>query len=203
MTMQPGFILFVVGLITTLVGAAKVPAELGGWPDTVGLFGFGTALTTLGLVLWHRARRAAAAAEGEVTSAAGDPVALLIAAQEPLARLGADIENLDADGITERVDEVLETYILPFGEVRQRLVDRLGMETAAEVLVVVAYGERMLNRVWSAAGDAHLPEARASFPEAQEALLEAARMVGFAGEGSSPAGSDSDESASEGPALEA
>ena len=111
MTMQPGFILFVVGLITTIVGAAKVPAELGGWPDTVGLFGFGTALTTLGLVLWHRARRAAAAAEGEATSAAGDPVALLIAAQEPLARLGADIENLDADGITEREDEV--AYVSP------------------------------------------------------------------------------------------
>jgi hypothetical protein len=184
MALQPGFILFAVGIIATIIGAAKVPDEMSEWPDTLGLFGLGVVLSTLGLILWYRTRRAntAAANADQASTGAGDPVALLLAAQEPLMKLAADIGELNADDITERVDAILEAYILPFSQVRQRLIDRLGMETAAEVLVVVAYGERILNRVWSAAGDAHLPEARTCFPEAHEALVEAARMVGYDGE---------------------
>ena len=51
------------------------------------------------------------------------------------------------------------------------------MDKGAEVLVVVAYGERMLNRVWSAAGDEHLLEARTCLPEAQEAFAEAVALL--------------------------
>ena len=43
--------------------------------------------------------------------------------------------------------------------------------------MTVAYGERMLNRTWSAAADEHLPEARAVLPDAVDALEEAARLI--------------------------
>jgi hypothetical protein len=57
--------------------------------------------------------------------------------------------------------------------VRRKIIDRLGMSKGSEILVVVAYGERMLNRVWSAASDGHLPEARSSYPEARAAFHQA------------------------------
>jgi hypothetical protein len=51
------------------------------------------------------------------------------------------------------------------------------MDRGAEILVVIAFGQRMLNRVWSAAADRHLPEARSCYPDAVEALEEAADMA--------------------------
>ena len=188
MALQPGLILFAVGIIATLIGGAKVPAETGGWPDTLGIFGLGVVCSILGLVLWHRSRRAQIAADTSSSSSAtkGDPIALLVEVQAPLKKLAADIGSLDEDSITERVDEILEGWILPFGEVRQRLVDRMGMEQAADILVVVAYGERMLNRTWSAAGDRHLPESRSSFVEGHDALMEAGRLAGWSPDESAP-----------------
>jgi hypothetical protein len=183
-----GIILFAVGIIATLIGGAKVPAETGGWPDTLGIFGLGVVCSVLGLFLWHRSRRAQIAADTSSSSTAtkGDPIALLVEVQAPLKQLATDIVSLEEDSITERVDEILEGWILPFSEVRQRLVDRLGMEQAADILVVVAYGERMLNRTWSAAGDRHLPESRSSFVEAHDALMEAGRLAGWSPDESAP-----------------
>ena len=87
------------------------------------------------------------------------------------------IETLDPEALTERVDSLLNEFVLPFAQVRQVLVDRLGMEKGAETLVIVAFGERLLNRVWTAAADGHLPEARACFPEAYDAFVEARTTV--------------------------
>jgi hypothetical protein len=89
-----------------------------------------------------------------------------------MAKLGEEVDGLDADSIMNRVDELLNGYVLPFAEVRSRVIDRFGMEQGAEILVVMAYGERILNRVWTAAADGHLPEARTCYVEAAEALRE-------------------------------
>ena len=51
------------------------------------------------------------------------------------------------------------------------------MEKGAEILVTLAFGERMMNRVWSAAADGHLPEATASLNESTDAFIEAAALL--------------------------
>jgi hypothetical protein len=167
-----GFGLFSIGIIIAVTAGAKAPARIGEWPDTWPVFLVGAVLCIAGLVMWHRGTRAEADAAANDTESR-DPVELLNALQAPLNALGNDIDALDADGIMNRVDGLLDGYVLPFGEVRQRIIDSMGMEDGAEVLVVVAYGERILNRVWTAAADGHLPEARACFPEAAAALHEA------------------------------
>lgn len=172
-----GFFIFVIGIIVAILGSAKVPAEVGGWPDTWAYFLAGVGLAGAGLVLWHRSTRAKAKELSESVESANDPVALLEGIAEPLEALKTDIETLDTDGITTRIDELLNTYVLPFAEVRQVLIDRLGMDKGAETLVIVAFGERLLNRVWTTAADGHLPEARACFPEAYEAFGEALTVI--------------------------
>jgi hypothetical protein len=52
-----------------------------------------------------------------------------------------------------------------------------GMAKGAEILVTVAHGERILNRVWSAASDDHLPEAVKCYDEAFSALQEAKELL--------------------------
>ena len=47
------------------------------------------------------------------------------------------------------------------------------MDEGAQILVTMAYGERMLNRAWSASADGHIQEARGCIPEALAAFEEA------------------------------
>jgi len=172
-----GFLLFCLGIVGAILCAAKMPAEGQEWSDMLVYFGAAIALGIVGLVLWRRGVSQEAQAAAKATGDSANPVTLLSGLPEPLAALSGDIEQLDASQLTERVDDLLNRFVLPFAEVRQTLIDRMGMEKGADVLVTVAFGERMLNRVWSAAADGHLPEARASFVDAHDALLEAASLV--------------------------
>lgn len=174
--------------------------RIGGWPDSLPIFLVGFVLALLGLFQWRGAVQAEAAAQAENQSSdASNPFALLANMQAPLKKLQEDIEGLNEQQVCDRVDEILNYYVLPFAEVRRGVIDRLGMELGAEVLVIIAYGERMLNRVWSAASDGHLPEAMSVLPDAVDSLAEAAGKVQAAGalpsveEGSDDSG-ESDES---------
>ncbi len=171
-------ILFGVGIMVAISGGAKVPAKTGEWPDSWPIFLVGAVLATVGLVLWRMAKAAErkAVAAGE-HGAEGDPLTYLANVLPPARVLAEDIGELDSHRICDRVDVLLEDYLLPFAELRQRVIDRLGMDKGAEVLVTIAYGERMLNRTWSAAGDGHLPEARSVYPDAVAALEEAQALV--------------------------
>ena len=135
-------------------------------------------LASLGLIVWRvGVSRAAKAAADDTDSSDENPFKILEALQEPLNKLAEDLIGLDEHATCDRVDELLEGFVLPFAEVRRKVIDRLGMTKGSEILVVVAYGERMLNRTWSAASDGHLPEARSVFPEAKDAFEEAARLA--------------------------
>ncbi len=169
-------VLFAIGIMVAISGGAKTPEKVGAWPDSWPMFAVGAVAALIGLVLWRRQKALARANLKEQMSAPGsanNPFELLAALIEPAQRLGAEIDTLSAETICARVDALLETYVLPMAEVRQRVIDRLGMAAGAEVLVTIAFAERMLNRTWSAAGDGHLPEARAVYPDAVEAFVEA------------------------------
>ena len=171
-----GFFVFSLGLIVAITAGAKAPEATGGWPDTWPFFVAAALVCAAGLVIWRKGVSASAAAD-ESGGEEQDPVTLIANLQAPMDQLGEEVDGLDAEAITERVDTLLSDYVLPFAMVRQKVVDKMGMEKGAEVLVVIAYGERILNRVWTAAADGHLPEARACYPEAAEALREAHQML--------------------------
>lgn len=175
---QLGFGVFVIGIIIAVLGGTKVPTEQGGWPTTWWVFCIGAAVAVVGLIVWHKQTRAAAQEEIERSSGEGlDPKSILLGIRNPLNEFADRIEGMSAEQITATVDDLLTNHVLPFAQIRQQLVDTMGMEKGAEVLVTVAFAERLLNRVWSAAADGHLPEARKCFPEAYDAFNEAFVMV--------------------------
>jgi hypothetical protein len=171
-----GFIIFAIGIVIAIMGAAKVPAEGSDWPDTLVLFSVGSVIAIIGLSLWRMAVNKANAEEADADDNK-DPATLLADLMIPLQKFAEDISELDTENVTKRVDDLLDNYVLPFAEVRHRIINKLGMDKGAEILVVVAYGERMLNRVWSAAADGHLPEANSCLPEAVEAFVEAQKLI--------------------------
>lgn len=180
------YILFGGGIMAAISGAAKLPAAipegiaptfLDRFPDTLPEFTIAFAATVFGLIIWWKdvfaQRKANQAAETDESN----PLTILASLPPQLSDLADRIDNLDGNAIIAQVEHILEHTVLPFAEARQKLFDRLGMRAGADLLVTAAYGERMLNRTWSAAADGHLVEARSSFREAAQAFDEAAAMV--------------------------
>ena len=174
---KAGFGVFVVGIAVAISGGAKLPEVGSEWPTTVPLFMVGCVISVVGLILWRRGLADSSAATLKAAGGKPDAVALLTSLLEPARAFAAKCRTLELDSLNAGVDELLESYILPFAEVRQTIIQRFGMEEGAEVLVTMAYGERMLNRAWSASADGHIQEARACIPEALAAFEEAYTQV--------------------------
>lgn len=152
----------------------KSNKRIGGWPSSLPFFIMGALVACFGLFVWRKAvTQEVQARLADQDDDEMNPFSLLEQVQEPLETLQNDIDTLSEEEVCERVDQVLGDYILPFAEVRRNVIEQLGMESGAEILVTVAFGERMLNRVWSAASDGHLPEARSVLPDAVSAFKEA------------------------------
>lgn len=179
-------ILFSGGIMAAISGAAKLPAPipegadpsfLDQFPDTLPLFTVAFLTTVGGLVIWWKDVFAHRKSRQDDDTDESNPLTLLAGLSPQLHELANSIDELDGQAITDRVEQILAHTVLPFAEGRQKLFDRLGMRAGADLLVTAAYGERMLNRTWSAAADGHLIEARSSFQEAILAFDEAAAMV--------------------------
>ncbi len=175
---RAGFLTFVVGIAVAISGAAKLPIDGNKWPDTLGLFFTGCVITIVGLIIWRKGMRAQEPLASDETPAVDladtkDAVQVLEQLLEPARKFASEIDSLDAAAINERADSLIETYILPFAEDRNSIVVKHGMERGADVLCTMAFGERMLNRVWSASADGHVSEARDSFPKALAAFEQA------------------------------
>ncbi|MCK5074341.1 MAG: hypothetical protein KAQ98_13005 [Bacteriovoracaceae bacterium] len=174
-----GILFFLGGTILATISASKIPAEGSTYPDTLGIFIPGFILAVIGILIWHTMVRKLIKLELKQQDASSNdnPVTLIEKLQPNLTDLTSKIGNLDSDELCQEVDKLLDNYVLPFAEVRQTLVNMMGMSKGAQVLVTIAYGERMLNRVWSASADGHLEEAQNVYPDAVSAFQEAYGMV--------------------------
>jgi hypothetical protein len=146
-------------------------------PDTKWYFTVGIVFAGTGLGLWWKDVFAARQRDSDADSAesSGNPIALLREATDTLSSL--KLVDPTSDEICAKVDEILSKTVMPMIEVRQRLIDSLGMNVGAEVLVVAAAGERLLNRAWSAAADGDIPEALESIRKSGLAFAEAQEVV--------------------------
>jgi len=200
-----GFLIFVAGIIIAISAGAKLsPSRLAlenseessdssastgtaaeaspaRFPDTVSVFAGGAVLCSIGLTLWWgvvRAERDAARSSANDDSASdNNPVTILHQLQQGLTAMLNDLDELNESELQLRIDSLIDSHVTPLAETRHRIIDRFGMTQGSEILVATAYGERMLNRVWSAAADGYLDEARSSFREAATAFDEAAAII--------------------------
>ncbi len=172
-----GPLTFGIGILIAIASAAKPPAAGVKWPDTVAVFLLGALVSAIGVFLWRQAK----AKEREANLSGGgegvDPFERLAKCIAPLSALEATLANIEGEPLCNKVDEILQGYVLPMAETRQTITDKLGMNRGAELLVLLSYGERMLNRTWSAAADEHTPEAHSSLKEAVAAFREAQKFV--------------------------
>jgi hypothetical protein len=165
--------LFTAGILVSIAASAKLPEAQGQFPDTLPIFIVAALTGALGIFLWRKQIKLEQE-QSEDDPNAVNPFERLQSLQAPLAKLGADAAGLSTPELCDRVDAILQEYVIPFALARHKVIEKLGMDKGAEILVVVAYGERMLNRAWSAAADEHAPESISSILEALEAFKEVA-----------------------------
>jgi hypothetical protein len=172
--------MFGAGVIVAIICGAKMPGAGDQFSDVLMGFCFGMIVAIIGNFLWHSEVRAEIK-KMMVKDKDSDenPVFLLQRAVEQVQKLKEDFDKLDNQKVCDCIDEISEKFIHPFTEKRQTMMDMLGMEKGAEVLLSVAYGERMLNRVWSACSDGHRPEAISSLEQSSNNYLKAVQLVEY------------------------
>ena len=156
-----GIILFFVGSIIAISAAAKMPASGAEYPTTTGVFVVALIMGIIGNILWHKTEKASVLAQLELhkNDEVNNPIALLKKTVPAIEHIMEKVDTVKGMELCARVDEVLDNYIHPFTEKRKTFMDILGQAQGAEVLLMIAYAERMLNRVWSASSDGHHEEA--------------------------------------------
>ena len=157
-----GIALFFIGAITAISAAAKMPEGEATYPTTVGIFIAALITGIIGNILWHGTEKKKVLAELEEhkNDVNSNPVILLEATIPAIEALLRKAETLVGMELCVELDKVLDTYVHPFTERRKTFQDILGQANGAEVLLIIAYAERMLNRVWSASSDGYPDEAK-------------------------------------------
>lgn len=153
------------------------------WPDTWPIFLGGLAASIAGVTLWRielateKRKRIAALSQAQDSPSHRDVVRLMLDSVSHVEALAGQSGELQASQLCERIDAVLNELILPIVNDRTDVLNRFGMSHGSEMLIALAYGERMLNRAWSAAADGYLEEARDSVSESVEGFHEMQRLL--------------------------
>lgn len=170
--MPYGFWVFAFGLILAIVGAAKPAPEVGLWPDTTIYFLFGAFFSGVGIVFWRRAlRREVNAAIQQNSEVDQQNInSLFDQIQDKLGEYAVKFKHLNAEELHDLTEAFIDDFVTPIVEQRYELIHRFGMARGAEIALEFARGERLLNRVQTAALDGDLNEAHRSFPEARAAF---------------------------------
>ncbi len=163
--------------------AAIVPdnSPISGWPPSTPIFAAGIALALLGLLGWRKAIKVELASQkmssttDETTDKTGTEEFGGSEFSEIFETLEGELiklRGLQGLELCEQIDKIEERFIIPLSERRALFINQMGMEKGADILVTFAYGERMLNRVWSASADGAHREATESLEEALHVFRE-------------------------------
>lgn len=170
-----GIILFVIGSIVAIASGAKVAEQGAQYPSTLPVFLGALLVAVLGNFLWHGTERSKVLAELEEhkNDDQANPMKLLEKTLPAIKELQGKFNELNEQQIMQQIDDISADLINPFVEKRKVLMDVLGQQKGAEILLEVAYGERMLNRTWSAISDHHPAEAKHSLSESIKSYQQA------------------------------
>jgi len=168
-----GIILYGLGICIATIGASKLPEEGETWSEMLYWFNDGVILTLLGLWIW---RQSDDESTDDETKEKRSPFDLIRDIQPILEDLYRNVDDLECYQIQEYVKILQVQYLLKLERQRGLIQDRIGLEKSAELLIAISYGERVINRILSAALDGHHDEAVECTEEAHAAFKEVLEM---------------------------
>ncbi len=166
-----GLLLFLIGIVLALISAAKLPVCNTNWSDILPFYGLAILLAFVGLLLYRQSQSLNNLTYNSSTILC--IVKLLLELIVEMDKLEAEIFQLDETELAQRINILLNKYVLPCNAARQEIIESLGNYKGSEVLIAIAQGERLLNRVWSAASDGNTQEIYRVYPKIQYNFKEA------------------------------
>lgn len=167
-----GLSIFTISIIVALLSAAKLPISQQTWSDQLVVYAIAILFAVLGLWLL---RDAPIIPTNRSTVIAQPKCLCLELLQQLLVEmhdLKPHLEHSDCTTILTKVQILLEKYIIPLTTKQAEIFQQLGRTQGINIIMRIARGERLLNRVWSAACDGHFAEAFPSYLEALAAFEE-------------------------------
>jgi hypothetical protein len=171
--MRVELVLFYLGIIVALISAAKLPEANSLLSDRFPIYLGGMILALCGLLLYYFFQKRQKIQDKISLSASSEMIVLLQRLLAEMQNLGQEINVLDGKETATRISALIDNHLLPFIAIREEVICLLGHYQGVEVLVAVAQGERLLNRMWSAASDGVVTEARKTYPNALASFEEA------------------------------
>lgn len=83
------------------------------------------------------------------------------------------LEDEEVFAVRHRLDDELMDDLNQFVDVRETMIDRLGIQHYADIMSSFAGAERMLHRAWSASADGYIDEVRLALRSAEEQMRRA------------------------------
>ncbi len=165
-----GSLLFVAGIVLALISATKLPVAGSSWSDMLHFYVEAVAVALVGLLLlyWPKTFQENLASPNHTDSS--PVIDLLQELVTEMQKLRVELKELDCEEIATQVKFWLDTYVLPFAAQRQEIITAFGQNHSIDVLLTAAQGERLLNRMWSAASDENIFEVIVIYPKALAAF---------------------------------
>jgi len=183
------FGVFIVSIMVALTSAAKLPAATYIFSDAVVIFGIATVCAILALfrLFKHHPLTSAEALELELMqSGEQSPKVLLRNLVTDLEQFEPALATASQEEILNAIQQMQKNYVLPFVMQQSRLYKRLGPQLRTEAFFAIAHGERLLNRVRSAASDGCLEEVYVIYPKLLTAFREANQQCCLQGDHVAP-----------------
>lgn len=172
-----GLIGFSLGCIIALVSAAKLPSSGATWSNMLPIYIVSTLVALIGLLVHHWSwKNQSPQFSAMPNHTCFELIHFVQELLQKMQQLGQDLNEITEDEMARRIELLLETYVLPLTTEQEKLIHGLGQLQGIEVLVAIAQGERLLNRMWSAVSDGYLQEARLIYPKALAVFQEAQRQ---------------------------
>ncbi|MDM8565923.1 hypothetical protein QUF74_09750 [Candidatus Halobeggiatoa sp. HSG11] len=160
-----GLLLFLVGIISALITAAKLPIINTNWSDMLLLYSISIFFACIGLLIYYKFQSLQSITDNSSCVLCSNIAEQLQKLISELNKLETEIFTLEAVEITNRINILLNNYVLPCSAARQEITELLGHYQGSEVLISIANGERLLNRICSAASDEKIQEIYIIYPK--------------------------------------
>jgi hypothetical protein len=128
------------------------------------------AVAMSGVVILRATRRSARADSEKSTGDVAEMAAILLRLRAQLQRWQTADDRLPVYEFHGQIDERLSDDLARFAELRESLIDALGLADFAAVMTEFALAERTINRLWSASADGYLDEVDACLLRAEAHL---------------------------------
>ena len=186
--MKLSSILVVLGTIISTIAAAGINKPLMASKNVPLLLLFTLGMIALIASTFFRKRELKAEVEKLESTGILDPEGVTKEITDRLKALLDRVNSLETSGADKKVEKAEEAFwldvrdeverillevILPLMDMKELLKEKLGAERYGEFAVEFAYGERYLNRAWSAITDEYYWEAKESITEALDGFKRA------------------------------